>query len=634
MIRNVAGVFGPGAGEARSAVSRALEPDVSGEYTTSSLALAWSGEPPAPSPRTLLFAGRLQNLRSLGAELGRPDDLDDASAVASAFERWGTAALERLRGGFAVVLWDPETREGILAVDQLGVGGLFLHESRGRLSFATEVRDLVRLLPSGPAPAAASVVQWLADGHLRVGDTLLEGVRRLRGGHVVHLKGESWHTSEYWSPRYRPHDELTVAEATAELEAELARSVRERMARDGTTGVLLSGGIDSSTVAALASRLDPPAGPLRAFSHVYPEHPDLDESGLAELVATALAIPWEPMPSPEVGTLPAAFEFQAAWQLPAATPMLAFTQPLLVRAAQGGVGVMLDGEGGDELFGCSPYLIADRVRAGRLRSALRLLGRLPDQGAGPSRRERWELVAEFALKGAAPHAFHRAVRRIRGSRRYAAPWLTAESAKTYVEVRDEWSWKRRRGPRWWSYLAELLTTWREQMGAYDFFRHRDALAGLETRHPLLDDLDLIERVLRLPPELSFDRQLTRPLERSVVAGVLPDEVRLRPDKSTFSQLVVEALGGPDYALAVDLLQAPDAEIRAYARPAAIDDLLGVPAERRSIAWARLVWRLTTTESWLRSQADPELPARLLERLRQGASDGRPAPRGPRRARTS
>ena len=612
MTRQFAGVFGRTAPGAHETVSRALATDARRWTASGPLEVAEIGPPTAGGAHRVLLAGGIRNSRALAAELDARDDASVDELVAAAFARWGEAALNRLRGGFALVVWNPDTHTGLLATDQLGVGALYVHESGGTLSFATELRALVRLIER-PAPSDAAVAQWLSDGYLERGETLWSGVRRLEGGRLVRLQGERWEQSLYWSPSYREPEHVDARGACDLLRAALTTAVRDRLSPTGTTGVLLSGGLDSSTVAAFARDARPEAHAVKAYTHVYPEHPEMDESRLVALTADALGIEWEPSPVRIVGTLRPALEFQTAWDVPAATPMLAFTQPLLERAAGEGVSAVLDGEGGDELFGLSPYLVADRLRRFRIGDALALLRRLPDAGPTPSARDLAALVGELGLKGAAPHGFHRTMRRLGGRRRYAAPWLTERAAGLYVGTRDEWAWKHLEGPRWWTFLAYLLTHWREQMGAYDFMRQRDSLASLETRHPLLDDLELIELVLRLPPELAFDPELTRPLERSLTAGVLPDEIRTRRDKSTFSTLVVEAMSGPDLPLATALLRAADAELWAYVRPESVHRLLEVPRERRSIQWARLVWRLVTTESWLRAQADPAFPARLLER---------------------
>jgi asparagine synthase (glutamine-hydrolysing) len=615
----VAGIFGRGAGAAAADIRRSLGQSATREVAAP-LALGWTGDVRAPGVRTLLLAGRVHNLDDLAADLGAKNDVEPGHVVAHAFDRWGEGALAKLRGGFVIVLWNPVSTRGLIAVDQLGVGGLFVHESGGRLSFSTELDHLVRLLARQPAPASRSVAQWLGDGYLARGDTLLEGVGRLEGGHLLRLANDRWEKVCYWAPRYVAPDQLPPSEAGAQLKAELMRSVRRRVATQGATGVLVSGGLDSSTVAALARGLDSAPTELRAYSLVYPDHPELDESALIDQVTRTLGLPSERMAIRGASALSSAFEFQLAWGLPPTTPMLAFNTSLLRRAAQDGIAVMLDGEGGDELFGCSEYLIADRLRRGDVRGAVRLAKRLPGVGHDPQTGLVWMLLREYGAKGAAPHVLHRTLRRVFGAKRYAPDWLKPAVARCYLEARDEWAWKQHAGPRWWAYLADLLTAWRERMGAHDLLRRRAALAGVESAHPLLDDLDVIELVLRLPPELGFDPELTRPLVRQAVSGLLPDEIRLRPDKIDFSPLLIEALSGRDWPLTVELLGASDAELRAYVEQSSVRRLLEVPADRRNVEWARLVARLATTESWLRSQADPEFPQRLLERLRPSLSD--------------
>jgi hypothetical protein len=223
----------------------------------------------------------------------------------------------------------------------------------------------------------------------------------------------------------------------------------------------------------------------------------------------------------------------------------------------------------------------------------------------------------YGLRGAAPQALHSAVRTLRGPGRYAPDWLRAESAKQYVEARGEWNWKRLAGPRWWAFLSDLLITWRERGGVHDFLRRRAHLAGLESRHPLLDDVDLIDFVLRLPPDLAFDPELNRPFARAAVKGLVPDGIRLRGAKSDFSPLFVEAVSGHDYARAAELLTGRGVEIAAYARPERIQGVLDTPSACRNVSWAWQVWRLATTECWLRSQSDSGFADSLLQRDADG-----------------
>ncbi len=592
-------------------MSRAVGPG-SDSFEAGPLALSWTGGSRQPGARVVLLAGRLHNLPDLASELGEPAGSAERLLALGA-ERWGEGIAARLRGAFALLVWDPATESGFLAVDQLGAGGLFISETTRSLVFATEVRDLLPLLPRRPAPDADELVRWVAGGYGAPGATLFEGVRRLEGGHLLRLDGRRRaRPARYWAPRYEEPAPVGRAEAAEELLSTLSGSVRACVLDAGVTGVQLSGGLDSSIVAALARGLDPPVTRLTAYSLVHPGHPEIDESTEIERVTSFLDLPGERLAVQGWSSLDVAFEYQLAWELPPASALVAFNLPLLRRAAGDGVAVLLDGEGGDELLGCSEYLLADRVRRGELRSALALTRRLPGMGESPSRGLVWAVLREFGLKGAAPHGAHRLLRGAFGAGRYTPSWLRPDTAKRYVEIHDEWSWKTLDGPHWWSYLADLLTAGRVRLGAYDLLRRRGSLAGLTNTHPLLESLDLVELVLRLPPELALDPALTRPVAREAVAGLIPEEIRLRPDKVDFSRLLIDALGGPDRALVTRLLGADDAELWAYVERAEVQPLLERPPERRTTEWARVVSRLAMTESWLRSQAEPDFPRRLLE----------------------
>jgi hypothetical protein len=193
-------------------------------------------------------------------------------------------------------------------------------------------------------------------------------------------------------------------------------------------------------------------------------------------------------------------------------------------------------------------------------------------------------------------------------------------AQAYVESGDFASWKRTRGPLWWSFLRFLVIENPALGIAYDQMRLRAAGGGVAPRHPL-KDVDLIELALRLPPEAAYDGSLSRPLLREAMAGLLIDRIRSRPAKSSFDAVFHDSLVA-DLEVARALLLAPDAEVRAYVDVDLVDELElrpGAPADYGSRQWWSVrLWRLLTAECWLRLQGDRGLPRRLLEAA--GAAD--------------
>ncbi|MGN6188357.1 MAG: asparagine synthase-related protein, partial [Conexibacter sp.] len=354
----------------------------------------------------------------------------------------------------------------------------------------------------------------------------------------------------------------------------------------------------------------------RAYSATFPDHPATDEAELIALLARELRIPTATLRVGASGLLAGALDALAHWQLPPVGWGDFWGMALLERARADGAATVLGGDGGDELFGVRFHLMADRLRHGRPLAALRLARALPDGGAAPSTRTLLRFLRREELRAALPYALHARLRARREADLRDVDWLRPRAARAVAEARDPWAWKRRAGPRWWAYAADLLAEGPEAIGLLDHLRLRARRCGLTARHPLLD-VDLLELALRLPPAASFQRAHDRVAIRRALAGTLPDAVRLPERKARFNDLVADCLTGADWALVRRLLGDPRAEVGAWVEPRTLRDrLLERPLTAHPahpFAGAQELWRLTTVELWLRAQADPALPARMLAR---------------------
>ncbi len=598
-----------------------------------SLALAWSGDgEPAGEPLCFLD-GHVYNLDSLGDPPDARPPTTPEARLSALFRDRGESLLAELRGDFVLVIYDRHRDAGVFGRDQLGGRAVFWHEAGGRLTFASEVRYLLPLLSARPEPDPATLAHWLALSGQPGDHTLYAGVRRLQPAHVLRFGDGPPITRRYWSPHYRPVRKGSRPDQVAGLRAALVEAVQRRCPPTQTTGVLLSGGLDSSTVAALSTDLDRDHRPTRAYSATFPDHPSVDEGPLVDVLCRALGLAGTRLVVRSGSVAAGAIAYIAHWELPPPSPNLFFWLPLLRQAAADGVAVLIDGEGGDELFGLSPYLLADRLRHARPAAALELVRRMPGGGSHLSLSSMWPFVYEFGVKGATPAWLHRATRRWRGARRYTPPWLGPSLRQVFLEADVTAEWKRIPGPRWWAYLVAATT---RGMGAdvtYDHVRRRAALAGVEARHPLID-VDVIEYVLTLPPELAYDPRHSRPLVREAMEGLLPDEVRLRASKSTFDAVFHDALAGPDLRVARALLRPEDAELGAYVDLDLVAGrlLTAAPPPAARLGWGLELWRLITAECWLRAQAGrgpdaegwPALTSPVLEVVRgPGPGQGLP-----------
>jgi asparagine synthase (glutamine-hydrolysing) len=589
------------------------EPSID-DITLGPLTLAFSGDRQARAKGDVvcLLDGRIHELEVLRQELGVLED-DPESVLAAGYGRWGDDLLGRLRGSFVVVLWDRVARRGIIGRDQLGARSLFLHHAGGRLLLASELRDLLRLAPSRPGPDRLALLEWLVRSRVPAGSTLYEGVRSLRPAHFLRLETGGGKAVCYWAPRYRPRTSLSRTDAAEELRSRLSQAVGRHFAADGPgTGLLLSGGIDSSSIAALARSSGAANGnSLRTYSAVFPEIDAVDETAQIDTLTGALGLDGVRMAPRGGSALAGALDFLERWEMPLVAPNHFIFQPLLRRASEDGVTVMMRGELGDELLGYPRYLLADFLRHGRLVSAWKLAHRFPGARDRSARALR-HLFVVYGLRGAIPRGLHEAARRARGPARYVPDWFTDASANLYLEHDRQWLWKATSGPRWWAQLSDLVTRNPEEVGVLETLRRQDGEWGLRTGHPFMD-VDLIEFVLGLPPEYAFDPDFTRPLLRASVKGLMPDEVRLRKLKSFFSEILNRSLSGPDRAPARELLGPRTAEIYAYVKPDVIRAQFLNGADhhpRGQTAWSRELWLLIAAELWLRFQSERALPERL------------------------
>lgn len=568
----------------------------------------------AEGTRRAVVAGEIFNLVEVAEAAGLPSGASAEAVVASGYERWGRGLLDRLRGSFALAVVDEARGGGLVAADAAGAHSIFFHAASGTLFFASEIHLLLRLLPTRPGPNRVAVVHWLSYASTGpVGETLYEGVHELTGGECFELSEAGWSRSRYWAPSFEQPAPLSLSEAGELLWSAFSGAVAARLGRGEDVAVLMSGGIDSSAVAAAAVAAAPARGStVHTYSAVFPDYPSLDDRERVDLLVETLRLRNTQARIEPSGGFSLSLDWLAAFELPLLDPAFLLDRPLLDLAAVDGTTAFLDGQGGDESFGAPVFWLADLFRAGRVLTSLRQARRLP---AGGSARWRAALRAwcDYGLLGAIPPRLHRARRR---HRPLDVPFLTTENARLLVETDTVWDWKKLDAPRWWAEKAYLVTADRQTGGIKSYLRLRGALAGLEARSALLD-VDVIEAILRVPPQLDFDPVLDRVSFRAAMAGRVPDSVRLSPWKSDLGPFAFDGLTGGELEAVRDLF-GRSAEVYAYTRPDAVRRLANERPERLDGGgrdWSVSLWRLATIESWLRSQGDPS----FAEDRRRGLS---------------
>ncbi|BBY53272.1 asparagine synthase (glutamine-hydrolyzing) [Mycobacterium koreense] len=320
--------------------------------------LQW-GPPETPQRYVLVFNGEIYNYlelrEELAAEHGAVFTTDgDTEAIVAAYHYWGVAALPRLRGMFAFALWDTVTGELFCARDPFGIKPLFMATGTGGTVVGSEKKALLDLADVAGLDTTVdrrAVQHYTVLQYVPEPETLHTGVRRLESGCYALIRpGRPPETTRYFTPRFTAEAFGTGPGAAQdrydEITAVLEDSVAKHMRADVTVGAFLSGGIDSTAIAALAIRHNPD---LITFTTGF------EREGFSEVdVAVATA---EAIGARHVTKVVSQHEFVAAlpeivWYLdePVADPALV---PLffVAREARKHVKVVLSGEGADELFG-------------------------------------------------------------------------------------------------------------------------------------------------------------------------------------------------------------------------------------------------------------------------------------------
>ncbi len=300
----------------------------------------------------IVFNGEIYNHPELRVELAacgaRFRTRADTETILELWARLGPAALDRLRGMFAFAIWDRRRRELVLARDPVGIKPLFYSLNPRRLAFASELRALLgagfggRLDPAG-------VLDYLAFGKVHAPRTVVAGVRKLKPGYFLRVSVAGTRLERFWSPPRRTPESLSRHEAEDRLDAVLSDAVRGNLLSDVPVGAFLSGGVDSSLVAALMVRH---AGGRRVktFSVGFTDAPaGVDETPHARRVARELGTDHSELMLP-ARVLSRWDEAAGLLDEPLGDSAILPTF-LLSRYARTAVKVVLTGEGGDELFG-------------------------------------------------------------------------------------------------------------------------------------------------------------------------------------------------------------------------------------------------------------------------------------------
>jgi asparagine synthase (glutamine-hydrolysing) len=503
----------------------------------------------------LVFNGEIYNhadirreLEQLGGHTFRTDH-SDTEVIVHAFEQWGIDCVHRFRGMFAIAIWDARSRELWLVRDRVGIKPLYWSVHHGRLNFASEIKALLTDRQQERGVDEQALYHYLSFLTTPAPQTLFKGIRKLAGGTWLRVSADGDVREErYWDAwdEVEPLDGVPEDEIAARLLAELRTSVRLRKVSDVPVGVFLSGGIDSSTNAALFSEGE--TLPVKTFSIGYEGEYSTytNEFEYARRMAELVGADHHERRLTQDDLLDFLPEMVRLQDEPIADPVCVPLYYVSKLARDNGVVVAQVGEGSDELFWGYPawktmlgLQRADDLPVPRM---LKHAGVALATAAGKGHRREVEFLRRGALgqpifwSGA--ESFTEAQKqallapRLRRQLDGLTSWDAIEPIRRRFEER---AWEQ--SPlNWMSYadlnlrLPELLLMRVDKMSMG---------VSLEGRVPFLDH-KFVGLALSIPQKAKTNGGTLKHILKKAVRGVIPDELIDRP-KQGFGVPVYEWL---------------------------------------------------------------------------------------------
>lgn len=502
------------------------------------LDLTKSGRQPmvtADGRSAISFNGEIYNYIELRDELRRRGHSfrtqTDTEVLLAAYDEWGMAALDRLVGMFAFALLDTIKQEVLLVRDFFGIKPLYYWLDGDRLAFASELKALLELGAKARANPTRAL-RYLQHGVSDDGQsTFVAGISQVPAGHYLRVPLRQPANCEltcYWQPEVGRSADISFEEAAARVRDIFIKNVELHLRSDVPVGVALSGGIDSSSIAA-AMRHVSPGLELHAFSYVADDSEVSEEKWIEIAASDCNSVLHKVSPGPDdlasdLGTLTYAQDH------PFGSTSI-YAQYCVFRAArQAGVTVMLDGQGADEIFGGYRFFLAARfaslVRAGKWIEAARFARRC---GEWPGASSGW--IGLRAMEYLLPQSLQASARKLVG-KDPAPAWLnqawfaerTHESGNAPATTTPD-------------LLRETLrhTIMRNTLPGLLRYEDRNSMAfSIESRVPFLTP-ELVNFALSLPEDyLVGDDGTSKRVFRQAMRGLVPDAILDRRDKVGFA----------------------------------------------------------------------------------------------------
>ncbi len=555
----------------------------------------------------ITYNGEIYNFPELRAELGPENFIttSDTEVILHAYRRWGADCVNHLRGMFAFALWDEERQVLFCARDRFGIKPFYYMIRDGICYFASEIKALLPFVHRIETDLEG-FKDYLTFQFCLDRKTLFRGIQELLPAHTLRIAHGAVAASRYWEVYFEPDFDHTPKYFEERLRTLLEESVALHLRSDVPIGAYISGGLDSSAVACVATRQQP-QGEMVGFTGKFSTYgPAYDESGYARTLANWLSFTLYEVDITVADFLEAIGKVIYHLDFPVAGPG-SFPQYMVSRLAAQHRKVALGGQGGDEIFGgYARYLIAyfeQCIRGaidGTMHSGNFIVtyeSIIPNLTA---LRNYKPLLQEFWREGLFEEMDRRYFRLINRSAALgpAIHWDLLGDYSPYETFRTIFKGGNIRKESYFDLMTHF--DFKTLLPALLQVEDRMSMAhGLESRVPLLDH-PIVELAATIPSNIKFKDGTMKHILKQVARPFLPPAIVERQDKMGFPTPLAEWVRGEARDFVRDVFSSAAAQSRAL-----IDSRRVLDALDREPQFGRTVWGLLCLELWQQTFHDRE-----------------------------
>ena len=571
--------------------------------------LATGQQPMTFENYTIVFNGEIYNYIELREELIQKGHqfrtTSDTEVILHLYKEYGTEFVSRLNGMFAFIIYDKKNRNIYIARDHFGIKPLYLYQDKNLILFGSEIKAILAHPEIKAIPDNENLYEYLTFQFIMGEGTMFQNIFKVQPGHYTTLSLDTWslNTVKYWEPNFNTDFYHTEEYFISELQKILDETVLQQMRSDVPVGTYLSGGMDSSLVTIMASRLTDHR--IKSFSGAFREGPEFNELEYARIAAKrANSELFEIFPTEQefIDTLP-----NLIYHLdePVAGPGL-YPQYMVSKFASKHVKVILGGQGGDEIFGgYARYLVAylEQAIKGSIFESneeeehiVSLRSILPNL---PSLKQYLPMIKNFWADEAfepMDRRYYNLINRMGSTNSFLHPEFVNGRDENAIFGKFSQQFNRPDTKSYYNKMTQFDLT--GSLPALLQVEDRVSMAvSIESRVPLLDRR-IIDLISRMPAKMKFKGGELKYLMKRAVKNTIPPEIYNRKDKMGFPVPLHLWSKNKAKDFIMDTLLSKNAKERNILNTRHIEDLINSEQP-----FSRGLWGLLSLEIWFNQFID-------------------------------